>query len=199
MRRRAILATLGSTLLAGCGSRVGGGPNPVENTLTPVAVPSLEREADPADTAVCPVFLEDVAVYVCWDGEGGRGVRLRPESSTHDAGTGGFRFTLWNRGDFVFRTSRDRWTVMGREADGWKVIDRGAARDRLTVGPGEQFAWVLGGADGGEGAASDSDPSRSGHPPKPWHCHRISFRFIMQNCPRPYEGFRRGRMGRDYV
>jgi hypothetical protein len=36
-----------------------------------------------------------------------------------------------------------------------------------------------------EATTGGPEPSRSGHPPNPWHRHRISLQFVTRNYPRP--------------
>ncbi|MFB6297672.1 MAG: hypothetical protein ABEH56_04055 [Salinirussus sp.] len=153
MRRREVLSvlagTVGSVVLAGCGGLVGEDGPAATRTLTPVAVPTTERET--VTRTGCPELPSNAEVYVCSpQTDGGESLRLVPESSTYD-GTGGFGFTLSNGTSFPFRTGRDWWTLSQLSAEGWSISAQGDGSDRTVVGPREAFTWTLDGAANGDG------------------------------------------------
>lgn len=153
MRRRDLLAGLagafGALGLAGCNGAGGGDPAADDaGTLTPAPVPTTTRRPARASDGGCPGLPLEAELVRCSPATG-RTLRLVPESSVYNAGSGPFTVTLRNGTRTTFRTGRDRWVLAQRTAGGWTVVARGEGVDRLWVGPGESFSWVLGG-DGGE-------------------------------------------------
>lgn len=149
VRRREVLVAIGGSLATtGCVGLLGGGSDETE-TLTPAPVPTTGGDVSrPSERTRCPELPAEAEAYVCSSrAESGNGLRLIPEASTYDAGTGGFEFTLSNQLSLPFRTGRDRWTLGHRTAEGWSVLARGEGTGLRAVEPGGSVVWVLGGGD----------------------------------------------------
>lgn len=165
VRRRDVLAGLagvaGSLGLAGCSGLFGTDPA-ADETLTPAPVPTTRRStAGPAAGGdACPEVPAPAEVYVCAGTTGDDSVRLVPEASTYDAGSGPFTVTLRNESSLSFRTGRDQWILSQRIDGTWTVVDQGAGTDLLSLRPGESFVWVLGGVADSAGAGDAAGTER---------------------------------------
>jgi hypothetical protein len=175
VNRREVLsglsAAVGALGLSGCnglsGDAVPGGPQAGAGarTLTPAPVPTARPTTRrPASReAGCPELPLEADIVRCASETPAReSIRLVPESSTYDSGSGPFAFTLRNTTTLTFRTGRDQWVLAQRAGDEWTVVARGGGSDLLWVEPGGSFSWVLGAnpavATGGSRGTEDAEP-----------------------------------------
>lgn len=127
-------------------------------TLTPAPVPTSRptTRSAPSRSAGCSELPFDAEIVRCASETAAReSIRLVPESSTYNSGSGPFAFTLRNTTTLTFRTGRDQWVLAGRTGGEWTVVARGGGSDLLWVEPGGSFSWVLGGE---PAAATDGSP-----------------------------------------
>jgi hypothetical protein len=148
VKRRAVLASLAAALpgLGGCAGLTG---DP-EQTLTPARVPDVGgatlrvRGTEAPELADCPRLPVEADRYVCSPAVSD-GLRLLPGTERYDGDPGGLGFTLRNGTEHRFDASRGRWLLTQRVAEGWLTIDGGTTGGDLSVGPGEEVTWVVGG------------------------------------------------------
>lgn len=144
MRRRQLLAVLGTVGVAGCGSRFSGSES--ESTdLTPAPVPEARTSTMTQANGNCPLVPAEAELYHCPPQHANNRLQVLANPRVYNAGTGGIEFTLQNDSTLPFHTGRYRWTVAEEGANSWSVIDRGTGIDRLFINPGESFTWTLNG------------------------------------------------------
>jgi hypothetical protein len=176
VRRRDVLAGLSGVVggLAGCnglsGDAAPGEPDAGTGarTLTPAPVPTTRRPTRPtaARTAGCSGLPFEAEIVRCASEAPAReSIRLIPESSTYNSGSGPFVFTLRNGSALTFRTGRDQWVLARHTGGQWTVVARGGGGDLLWVEPGGSFSWLLGGDPGD--AATDTSPGTDEAAPEP--------------------------------
>ncbi|MEF8907046.1 MAG: hypothetical protein V5A13_04215 [Haloarculaceae archaeon] len=149
MKRRAVLASLAATLpgLGGCAALT----DDDGRTLTPARVPDAGgvtprvRVTETPELSDCPRLPAEADRHVC-SPEVSEGLRMLPGTKRHDGDPGGLRFTLRNRDEHRFEADRGRWLLTQQTAGGWLTIDGGTTGDDLSIGPGEEVTWVVGGA-----------------------------------------------------
>lgn len=148
VKRRAVLVSLAAALpgLGGCAALT----DDAERTLTPARVPEVGsatprvRGTEVPELSDCPRLPAAAGRYIC-SPEAPGGLRLLPGTERHDGDPGGLRFTLRNGTEHRFDADRGRWLLTQRTADGWLTIDGGTTGDDLSLDPGEQVTWVVGG------------------------------------------------------
>lgn len=137
MRRRPLLAALGTAAVAGCLSNA---PLGGDDGRTPIEPPD--------DWGECPSFEDDVDLTVCATDAAGADVALTPSSRTFeedgDDEVETLTFTLRNDGDGPFRFNPHDWAVMRWIPDGWERVAPDEHVDPLYELPaGGTYEWVL--------------------------------------------------------
>ena len=160
LRRRALLASLGSALVsAGCLGAPGapqngdsGGTTPMdtptatpgEPTATPTPTQSPGRFADEP----CHSFTETDRT-VCWHARADSALFLEPSTEEfrpveNDGTVETITFTLHNDSDEPFELNPYAWAVKRKDDGDWRhVAPDGYVEPLIPVSPGETFEWVL--------------------------------------------------------
>lgn len=165
MRRRALLAALGTTtaLTAGCLNRASGGnPTDDEETTAPPTddetetpdEPTTDDPATPQDpfaAAACPSFADGVDRSVCWpkgdtDDEE---VYLDATAAVFEPTTGDgevetVEFVLHNGSSASFGLNPYAWSLYRRTGDDWEfVAPEASVEPWYTVESGGTYTWRL--------------------------------------------------------
>lgn len=165
MKRRTVLAALGTTLTAGC---LGDGTQPGNGTETPTAEPDETPTSPGGDTPTdetppedysptptdrfddvgCPSFTETDRT-VCWHTRTDSEVSLEPSSEEFETVSGNgtvetITFKLSNDSDRQFSFNPHEWTVYCRNRAEWtRVAPDEWVEPWVHVSPGETYRWVL--------------------------------------------------------
>jgi len=143
MNRRRFLAaiSLGTGLLAGCGSR-----QPSTPTLTPVPVP----ETTPTPAQSIRSWLSDVNCpdldrpTVCAHTlPSDHPIRFRPAREVVTT-AGVFQATLVNQGKTIIELDPSRWGVWQYTNDAWSAKKVGGGDEQMNkLSPGQSYKWAL--------------------------------------------------------
>lgn len=162
MRRRRLVALLGSGALAGCVGQLREGSDGTTDSTTPggtddgTTTDDTTTDEPPADDPVpveqsrfegepCPDFLDDTTCYHAL----GTGVHERayivPDDEVLERPSASTTFTLYNGSDEEVGMNPFAWTVAKRVDDGWAyVAPHVVPQPYAYVAPGGRFTWTFG-------------------------------------------------------
>ncbi|WP_433626435.1 hypothetical protein [Halomicrococcus sp. NG-SE-24] len=167
MRRRRLLALLGSGALAGClGDRSPGSPGgttasptgtdrtTTDGTSTGDGTGTTSRSSEGEPLAVrdswfegepCPGFFDDTVCYHSLESGVHETAYVVPEREVLERPSDSTRFTLYNGSDESVGMNPFAWTVTKRLDDGWAYVAPHAVPQPYTkIRPGQRFTWRFG-------------------------------------------------------
>ena len=167
MRRRRLIALLGSGALAGCVGQLREGSDGTTDSTTPggtdegtttneTTTDGTTTDDPPADDPIpvdqsrfegepCPAFVDDTTCYHALDTGVHERAYIVPGDEVLERPSDSTTFTLYNGGDESVGMNPFAWTVAKRVDDAWAYVAPHAVPQPYTrIAPGARFTWQFG-------------------------------------------------------